>query len=58
MVSALGAAGKLRAMEQRVSLITLGVADLARAAVRHSFAPSDVKKDLLAEISAYAAQSL
>jgi len=35
-----------------------GVADLARNAVHHSFAPADVKSGLLAEITAYeAAQS-
>ena len=32
-----------------------GVADLARASVRYSFAPDDVKTSLLAEIDAYAA---
>jgi aminodeoxyfutalosine deaminase len=32
-----------------------GVAELARAAVRHSFATAQVKADLLAEIDAYAA---
>jgi aminodeoxyfutalosine deaminase len=31
-----------------------GVADLARAGVRHSFAPDDVKARILAEIDAYA----
>jgi aminodeoxyfutalosine deaminase len=32
-----------------------GLADLARAAVRHSFAEDSVKTALLAEIDAYAA---
>jgi aminodeoxyfutalosine deaminase len=32
-----------------------GVVDLARASVRHSFAPDDLKAGLLAEIDAYAA---
>jgi aminodeoxyfutalosine deaminase len=38
-----------------LGLDTAGVAALARDGVRHSFAPDQVKKDLLAEIDAYVA---
>jgi aminodeoxyfutalosine deaminase len=41
-----------------LGLDSAGVADLAGAAVRHSFAPAPLKAALLQEISAYAAQSL
>jgi aminodeoxyfutalosine deaminase len=38
-----------------LDLDTAGVADLARASVRASFAPDDLKDAMLAEIDAYAA---
>jgi aminodeoxyfutalosine deaminase len=40
-----------------LSLDHQGVADLARSAIRHSFAPDDVKSRVLDEIDAYAADS-
>jgi aminodeoxyfutalosine deaminase len=38
-----------------LSLDEQGVADLARAAIEHSFAPDDVKRRVAGEIDAYAA---